>query len=165
MTPASATEHHRNDRYRGRPERAKYSDESEVVRPTFPLLIRALITHPFFSQNRTARQDRCPAHPRSVHIPPPSTAPSQSTTASHSTRLPFTTPSHYRIGPPGRWSPSALDLTTPPDSEPRVGMQTVRAMPNAGWPTLLAALFFLLITNVSDPYLEMSSACCRRSSE
>ena len=59
-----------------------------------------------------------------------------------------------------------LDLTTLPDSEPsRVGMQTVRAVPNAGWPALLAALFFLLITNVSDPYLEMSSACCRRSSE
>ena len=49
-------------------------------------------------------------------------------------------------------APGALDPSTLPESEPaRVGLQTVRAMVNAGWPAMLAALSFLLTTNLSDP--------------
>jgi len=49
-------------------------------------------------------------------------------------------------------APGPLDPSTLPESEPaRVGLQTVRAMLNAGWPALLAALSFLLTTNLSDP--------------
>ena len=48
-------------------------------------------------------------------------------------------------------APGPLDPTTLPETEPaRVGLQTVRAMLNAGWPALLAALSFLLTTNLSD---------------
>ena len=44
-----------------------------------------------------------------------------------------------------------LDPSTHPESEPtRAGMLMVRAMLNAGWPTLLAALSFLFITNLFD---------------
>ena len=59
--------------------------------------------------------------------------------------------------PPARSSepvraPGPLDPSTLPESEPaRVGLQTVRAMVNAGWPAMLAALSFLLTTNLSDP--------------
>jgi hypothetical protein len=49
-------------------------------------------------------------------------------------------------------APGPLDPTTLPEKEPaRAGLQTVRAMLNAGWPALLAALSFLLTTNLSDP--------------
>lgn len=49
-------------------------------------------------------------------------------------------------------APGPLDPTTLPETEPaRAGLQTVRAMLNAGWPALLAALSFLLTTNLSDP--------------
>jgi len=49
-------------------------------------------------------------------------------------------------------APGPLDPSTLPESEPAcVGLQTVRAMVNAGWPALLAALSFLLTTNLSDP--------------
>ncbi|KAI9452204.1 hypothetical protein F5148DRAFT_1237059 [Russula earlei] len=49
-------------------------------------------------------------------------------------------------------APGPLDPSTLPATEPaRVGLQTVRAMLNAGWPALLAALSFLLTTNLSDP--------------
>ena len=48
-------------------------------------------------------------------------------------------------------APGSLDPTTLPETEPaRDGLQTVRAMLNAGWPALLAALSFLLTTNLSD---------------
>ena len=49
-------------------------------------------------------------------------------------------------------APGPLDPTTLPETEPaRAGLETVRAMLNAGWPALLAALSFLLTTNLSDP--------------
>ena len=49
-------------------------------------------------------------------------------------------------------APCLLDPSTLPESEPAcVGLQTVHAMINAGWPALLAALSFLLTTNLSDP--------------
>lgn len=50
-------------------------------------------------------------------------------------------------------APGALDPSTLPETEllARTGLQTVRAMLNAGWPALLAALSFLLTTNLSDP--------------
>ena len=48
-------------------------------------------------------------------------------------------------------APGPLDPATLPETEPaRAGLQTVRAMLNAGWPALLAALSFLLTTNLSD---------------
>ena len=48
-------------------------------------------------------------------------------------------------------APGPLDPTTLPETEPaRAGLQTVRAMLTAGWPALLAALSFLLTTNLSD---------------
>jgi hypothetical protein len=48
-------------------------------------------------------------------------------------------------------APGPLDPTTLPETEPaRDGLRTVRAMLNAGWPALLAALSFLLTTNLSD---------------
>jgi hypothetical protein len=48
-------------------------------------------------------------------------------------------------------APGPLDPMTLPETEPaRAGLQTVRAMLNAGWPALLAALSFLLTTNLSD---------------
>ena len=48
-------------------------------------------------------------------------------------------------------APGPLDPNTLPETEPaRAGLQTVRAMLNAGWPALLAALSFLLTTNLSD---------------
>ena len=48
-------------------------------------------------------------------------------------------------------APGPLDPTTLPETEPaRAGLRTVRAMLNAGWPALLAALSFLLTTNLSD---------------
>ncbi|KAF8267460.1 hypothetical protein EI94DRAFT_1730637 [Lactarius quietus] len=48
-------------------------------------------------------------------------------------------------------APGALDPSTLPDAEPaRAGLLTVCAMLNAGWPALLAALSFLLGTNLSD---------------
>ena len=49
-------------------------------------------------------------------------------------------------------APGPLDPATLPSTEPaRAGLLTVRAMLNAGWPALLAALSFLLTTNLSDP--------------
>lgn len=49
-------------------------------------------------------------------------------------------------------APGPLDPMTLPETEPaRAGLETVRAMLNAGWPALLAALSFLLTTNLSDP--------------
>jgi hypothetical protein len=48
---------------------------------------------------------------------------------------------------PGPLDPSTLSETKPA----RAGLETVRAMLNAGWPALLAALSFLLTTNLSDP--------------
>jgi hypothetical protein len=40
-------------------------------------------------------------------------------------------------------APDPLDLTTLPETEPApTGLQTVRTMPNAGWPVLIAALSF-----------------------
>jgi hypothetical protein len=49
-------------------------------------------------------------------------------------------------------APGPLDTTTLPETElARAGLQTVRVMLNAGWPALLAALSFLLTTNLSDP--------------
>jgi hypothetical protein len=43
-----------------------------------------------------------------------------------------------------------LDPTTLPETEPAwAGLRTVRAMLNAGWPALIAALSFLLTTNLS----------------
>ena len=48
-------------------------------------------------------------------------------------------------------APGPLDPSTLPETEPaRAGLRTVRAMLNAGWPALLAALSFLLTTNLSD---------------
>ncbi|KAH9169937.1 hypothetical protein EDB89DRAFT_1853941 [Lactarius sanguifluus] len=48
-------------------------------------------------------------------------------------------------------APGALDPSTLPPTEPaRAGLLTVCAMLNAGWPALLAALSFLLNTNLSD---------------
>jgi hypothetical protein len=48
-------------------------------------------------------------------------------------------------------TPGPLDPTTIPDTEPaRAGPRTLRAMLNAGCPALLAALSFLLTTNLSD---------------
>jgi hypothetical protein len=45
----------------------------------------------------------------------------------------------------------ALERTTLPETEPaRARLQTVRAMLNVGWVVLLAALCFLLTTNLSD---------------
>jgi hypothetical protein len=57
--------------------------------------------------------------------------------------------------PPGSTEPmrvpGALDPSTLPPTEPaRAGLLTVCAMLNAGWPALLAALSFLLNTNLSD---------------
>ncbi|KAI0267185.1 hypothetical protein BGY98DRAFT_1027151 [Russula aff. rugulosa BPL654] len=38
-----------------------------------------------------------------------------------------------------------------PETEPtRAGLRTVRVMLNAGWPALIAALSFLITTNLSD---------------
>jgi hypothetical protein len=49
--------------------------------------------------------------------------------------------------------PGPFDPTTLPETEPaRAGLQTVRAMLNAGWPALLAVLSFLLTTNLSDSF-------------
>jgi len=54
--------------------------------------------------------------------------------------------------PEPMYAPGPLNPSTLPESEPtRVGLQTVRAMLNAGWHALLAALSFLLTTNLSDP--------------
>jgi hypothetical protein len=48
-------------------------------------------------------------------------------------------------------APEALDPSTLPTSEPtRAGLIAVRDMVDAGWPALLAALSFLLSTNLSD---------------
>lgn len=48
-------------------------------------------------------------------------------------------------------APGALDPETLPSTEPaRRGLIAVRAMVSAGWPALLAALSFLLSTNLSD---------------
>ena len=48
-------------------------------------------------------------------------------------------------------APAALDPTTLPASEPaRAGLIAVRDMLAAGWPALLAALSFLISTNLSD---------------
>jgi len=48
-------------------------------------------------------------------------------------------------------APDPFDPTTLPETEPaRAGLRTVRAMLNAGWPALLAAVSFLLTTNLSD---------------
>jgi hypothetical protein len=49
-------------------------------------------------------------------------------------------------------APGPLDPSTLPSTETaRTGLLTVREMLNAGWPALLAALSFLLNTNLSDP--------------
>jgi hypothetical protein len=49
-------------------------------------------------------------------------------------------------------APGPLDPSMLPPTEPaRIGLLTVRAMLNAGWPAMLAALSFLLNTNLSDP--------------
>jgi hypothetical protein len=49
-------------------------------------------------------------------------------------------------------APGPLDPTTHPETEPALaGLRTVRVMLNAGWPAHLAALSFLLTSNLSDP--------------
>jgi hypothetical protein len=53
-----------------------------------------------------------------------------------------------QLGPCAHWP---IRPTTLPKTEPaRAGLRTVRAMLNAGWPALFAALPFLLTTNLSD---------------
>ena len=48
-------------------------------------------------------------------------------------------------------APGPLDPTMLPKTEPaRARLRTVHTMLNAGWPALLAALSFLLTTNLSD---------------
>ncbi|TFY51708.1 hypothetical protein EVG20_g10873, partial [Dentipellis fragilis] len=48
-------------------------------------------------------------------------------------------------------APPALDPSTLPETEPhRAGLEAVRGMLGAGWPALLAALSFLISTNLSD---------------
>ena len=52
-------------------------------------------------------------------------------------------------------APGPLDPSTLPESEPAcVGVRTMRAMVDSGWPALLAALSILLTTNLSDPLFD-----------
>ncbi|KAI0073983.1 hypothetical protein K474DRAFT_1774330 [Panus rudis PR-1116 ss-1] len=54
-------------------------------------------------------------------------------------------------GEPVVRAPPALDLTTLPPNEPHTkGLQVVHDMVEAGWPAFLAALSFLIATNLSD---------------
>jgi hypothetical protein len=74
--------------------------------------------------------------------------------ASQRMRFPYTTP--VQKHPTGSTelvrAPGPLDPSTLPETEPaQAGLETVRAMLNAGWPALLAALSFL-VTNFFDPF-------------
>jgi hypothetical protein len=103
----------------------------------------------------SSRQGRCAAHPGGMHISlgvkcllslsdglAEYTFPLYNTLAVQKPPVGSTEPVR---------APGPLDPTTLPETEPaQAGLRTICTMLNAGWPALLAALSFLLTSNLSD---------------
>lgn len=57
----------------------------------------------------------------------------------------------WAAGEPVIRAPAALDLSTPPQDDPATQRLTImRSTVENGWPALLAALSFIISTNLSD---------------
>jgi len=110
----------------------------------------------------SSTRQTCRPSPNRIYTSLASNASSRSATASQGTRFPSTTPCSPEaptgLPEPVR-APGPFDPSTLPESAPaRVGLQTVRAMLDAGWPAPLAALSSFSPPSFPTPFLAMSSA-------
>ena len=105
--------------------------------------------HPFLLITSTSStRQMCRPSPKHTYTSLAPNASSRSATASQGTRSLSTTPFPSRSPPADRQSPWAYQARSTHRLDPN---PSPRAMLNAGWPALLAALSFLLTTKLSDP--------------